>query len=170
MTWKHKQEDGSVVKQTPTDTDLDTFPWTFGQHRHRVQPQRSPRNYIIPLTASDTLYLISPFGGETWNLFHSALCCFVIRVYVHIHVVQCPQCVFWNPPEQSDEPSESTRTRATGWQWNKDPRKWIQRYHTEVQRVPTGGESNKTIQREVGLICVQPSESSLVTVQQGALN
>lgn len=58
-----------------------------------------------------------------------------------------------NPPERGPRADNGKRPHETN------------SVLTAKQKVPTGGESNKTIKREVGLICVQPSESSLVTGQ-----
>lgn len=83
----------------------------------------------------------------------------------------CPQCILRSPPQNNPtrpaNPPEHGRRAGNG---TKTPGNEFSGTTLGYKKVPTGRESNKTIKREVGLICAEPSESGLVTVQRGVLN
>lgn len=65
-----------------------------------------------------------------------------------------------NPPERGPRADNETKAAGNEFGW----------YRAGTQKVPTGGESNKTAEGESALICLQPSERGRVSVQQGARN
>lgn len=126
----------------------------------------SLKNYVQLYNPSDSLYLMISMYSISWAANHFsgghempcvAFCfliqpCFVFFLYQNVcaYTRECPQCIL-RSPEQSNKPSESTRTRAMVWQWNKDPRKWIQWSHTGIQKGNYRGRKQQNNQKGRGI-------------------